>query len=121
MEEQFENQNDRIAKHIWHDALQRSIKVLSWGLDLSNIKVIENGTAFHVLGKVIGWIKIQYQQSINRFKITISPDNKQENEITYDSVFLNQLVPVIDDTITKGTLYENHIRSKNGITPEIAV
>ena len=42
MEEQFENQNDRIAKHIWHDALQRSIKVLSWGLDLSNIKVIEN-------------------------------------------------------------------------------
>ena len=50
--------NESMAKTIWHDALQCSMKPFSWGLNFNDIKVIDGGTAFHVLGKVAGWIKI---------------------------------------------------------------
>ena len=113
--------NESMAKTIWHDALQCSMKPFSWGLNFNDIKVIDGGTAFHVLGKVAGWIKIQYQRSMNHFRITITPDNSEESEITYESVFLNQLVPVIDATIKNGTSYHNLICPQYGLLPKIAV
>lgn len=112
--------NESMAKTIWHDALQCSMKPFSWGLNFNDIKVIDGGTAFHVLGKVAGWIKIQYQRSMNHFRITITPDNSEESEITYESVFLNQIVPVIDATIKNGTSCHNLICSQYGLLPKIA-
>ena len=49
--------NEKAAKHIWNNALQRSFQPFSWGLDFSSIKTIENGTAFHVKA---AWVHIQY-------------------------------------------------------------
>lgn len=79
--------NDRIAKQIWHDALQCSMKPFSWGLHFNDIKVIENGTSFYVQGKVCGWIKIQLTED-NRYDITITPDNALESEVIYRFVSL---------------------------------
>lgn len=113
--------NESIAKAIWHDALQHSLKPFSWGLNFNDIKVIDGGTAFHVLGKVAGWNKIQYQRSMNHFRITITPDNSEEDEIIYESVFLNQLVPVIDATVKSGISYHNLICLQYGLLKKIAV
>ena len=113
--------NESIAKTIWHDALQHSLKPFSWGLDFNDIKVIDGGTNFHVRGKVTGWIKIQYQRSMNHFRITITPDNSEEDEIIYESVFLNQLVPVIDATVKSGISYHNLICLQYGLLKKIAV
>lgn len=66
------DKNSNIAKTIWHDALQCSPKPFGWGLDFGNIRVIENGTAFHVQGKIKGWIKVQLKD--NRYNVAITPD-----------------------------------------------
>lgn len=42
------DKNQTVAKKIWHDYLQCSTKPFSWGLDFNSVKVIEDGTAFHV-------------------------------------------------------------------------
>lgn len=54
-----EKYSERICRIIWHDALQQSIKPLSWGIDFSSIKVIDNGTDFMFQNhKITGKIKI---------------------------------------------------------------
>lgn len=72
------DKNQSTAKKIWHDYLQCSTKPFSWGLNFNSVKVIEDGTAFHVQGMVCGWIKIQQDTSTNRYKITITPYNSME-------------------------------------------
>lgn len=67
------DKNQSTAKKIWHDYLQCSTKPFSWGLNFNSVKVIEDGTAFHVQGMVCGWIKM----------ITTSPYSSNFNHLTY--------------------------------------
>lgn len=111
--------NDRIAKQIWHDALQCSMKPFSWGLRFNDIKVIENGTSFYVQGKVCGWIKIQLTED-NRYDITITPDNALESEVIYRFVSLENIVSLIDVNVQYGVSYYDYICSIFGLTHKIA-
>ena len=77
------DKNQTVAKKIWHDYLQCSTKPFSWGLNFNSVKVIEDGTAFHVQGMVCGWIKVQQDTSTKRYKITITPDNSMESKVVY--------------------------------------
>ena len=91
--------NEKMCRLIGHDALQCSIKTLSWGIDFVRVKVIENGTEFHVQGfKVTGVIRVQYVEGSDLFKVTIIPDN-QEKPIIIENVFLNKLVSTIDENL----------------------
>ena len=82
MEEQ-DKYNERMCRYIWHDALQCSIKTLSWGVDFARVKVIKNGTEFHVQGfKVTGIVRVQYVEGSDLFKVTIIPDDNQENRLS---------------------------------------
>ena len=112
--------NDRIAKQIWHDALQCSMKPFSWGLHFNDIKVIENGTSFYVQGKVCGWIKIQLTED-NRYDITITPDKALESEVIYRFVSLENIVSLIDVNVQYGVSYYDYICSIFGLTHKIAV
>ena len=99
MEEQ-DKYNERMCRYIWNDALQRSIKTLSWGVDFPRVKVIENGTEFHVQGfKITGIIRVQYVEGSDLFKVTIIPDNIQEKPIIIEDVYIDQLVSVIDENL----------------------
>lgn len=92
--------NERMCRYIWNDALQRSIKTLSWGVDFPRVKVIKNGTEFHVQGfKVTGVIRVQYVEGSGWFKVTILPDNQQKKPIIIENVFLNKLVSTIDENL----------------------
>ena len=99
MEEQ-DKYNERMCRYIWNDALQRSIKTLSWGVDFARVKVIENGTEFHVQGfKITGIVRVQYVEGSDLFKVTIIPDDKKEKTIIIENVFLDKLVSVIDENL----------------------
>ena len=98
--------NEKAAKHIWNNALQCSMMPFKWELDFSSIKTIENGTKFHVKA---AWVLIQRMRQIDLFKVTIIPDDKQRNQIIYESLLLGMLVPVIDETVRHGKLSENYI------------
>lgn len=107
--------NEKMCRYIWNDALQRSIKTLSWGVDFTRVKVIENGTEFHVQGfKVIGIVRIQYVEGSDLFKVTIIPDNKQEQPIIIEDVYLDMLVSVIDEAVEHCDNYEERISEEYG-------
>lgn len=102
--------NERMCRLIWHEALQCSIQTLSWGVDFVRVKVIKNGTEFHVQGlKIIGNVKIQYVEGSDLFKVTIIPDEQQEKTIIIENVFLDKLVSVIDENLRNCENYEKRI------------
>ena len=111
--------NERIAKVIWSNSLQRSIQFFGWLPKLTSIKVIENGTTFY-LGKLKAWVLIQYQRSVNNFSITVRPDNGG-NEIVYHAVSIDNIVPVIDANVKHGTTSYEYICEICGLLPKIAV
>lgn len=115
------DKNQSTAKKIWHDYLQCSANPLSWGLDFNSVKVIEDGTAFHVQGMVCGMIKIQQDTTTNRYKITITPDNFMESEVVYHYVFCENIVSLIDVNVKYGLSYYDYICSIFGLTQKMAV
>ena len=96
--------NEETAQYIWSNALQRSCKPFSWGLDFSSIQTIEGGTSFRVKGASV---KIQLEK-MGLFKVIIIPDDKQKNQIVCNGLILGSLVPTIDDAVKQGVLSENY-------------
>lgn len=111
--------NENIARIIWHEALQNSMKPFSWGLDFSNVKVIEKGTEFYLF-KTQCWIEVRYLSEISLYQITVKPDN-QESQAVYDCVPLDKIVAVIDDSVQFGLSSYDYICSKYGLVYKVAV
>ena len=108
--------NEKMCRYIWHDALQCSIKTLSWGVDFARVKVIENGTEFHVQGfKITGIVRVQYVEGSDLFKVKIIPDNNQEKPIIIEDVYLDMLVSVIDEAVEHCENYEERISEVYGL------
>lgn len=111
--------DEKIAKAICNNSLQRSMAFFGWLPDLSSIKVIKNGTSFY-LGKLKAWVLIMYEESVGNYSITIRADNGG-NEITYHFVPLDNIVPVIDATVKYGMSSYDYICEICNLTPKMAV
>ena len=111
--------SEKIAKNIWNNSLQKSFKFFGWLPNLKSIKFIKNGTSFY-LGKLKAWVSIEYQKSLNNYSVCIKPENGG-NEIVYNSVTLDNIVPVIDANVIYGTNSYNYICKICGLIPKIAV
>ena len=96
--------NEETAQYIWSNALQRSCKPFSWGLDFGSIQTIEGGTSFRVKAASV---KIQLEK-MGLFTVIIIPDDKQKNQIVCNGLILGSLVPTIDDAVKQGVLSENY-------------
>jgi len=95
-----EKYSERICRIIWHDALQQSIKPLSWGIDFSSIKVIDNGTEFMFQNhKKTGKVIIQYSERTGLFNVTVIHVNDERNPVIIENVEMGILVSVIDKQI----------------------
>ena len=97
--------NEETAQYIWNNALQRSSKPFSWGLDFGSIKTIEGGTSFRVKAALV---KIQLEK-MGLFKVIIIPDDKQKNRIVYEGLIIGSLVHTIDDAVKQGSFSEKQI------------
>ena len=113
--EEKELTNEKAAKHIWSNALQRSVQPFSWGLDFSSVKAIKDGTAFHVKA---AWVHIQYMMKVDLFRVTIIPDDKQKNRIVYERLLLDNLVPTIDETVKHDLISDISECRKYGLVSE---
>ena len=111
--------SEKIAKNIWNNSLQKSFKFFGWLPNLKSIKFIKNGTSFY-LGKLKAWVSIEYQKSLNNYSVSIKPENGG-NEIVYNSVTLDNIVPIIDANVIYGTNSYNYICEICGLTPRMAV
>ena len=94
--------NEETAQYIWNNALQRSCKPFSWGLDFCSITTIEGGTTFRVKGALV---KIQLEK-MGLFTVIIIPDDKQKNQIVCEGLILGSLVSAIDEAVMYGTISE---------------
>ena len=110
--------SEKIAKNIWNNSLQKSIKFFGWLPNLKSIKVIKDGTTFY-LGKLKAWVSIEYQKSLDNYSVSIKPENG--DEIVYHSVSLDNIVPIIDANVIYGTNSYNYICEICGLLPKIAV
>lgn len=97
--------NEETAQYIWNNALQRSSKPFSWGLDFNSIKTIEGGTSFRVKAALV---KIQLEK-VGLFKVIIIPDDKQKSRIVCEGLILGSLVYTIDDAVKQGSFSEKQI------------
>lgn len=104
----MEEQNYKWGEYIWKNSLQRSFKVLTWGIDITSIdNSIDKGTQFHCYGrKMQGLISIQHEDWCNTFQITIKPDG-QEEPIIIENVLLEKIVYVINESIEHYYKYHN--------------
>ena len=92
--------NEETVQYIWSNALQRSCKPFSWGLDFSSIQTIEGGTSFRVKAALV---KIQLEK-VGLFKVIVIPDDKQKSRIVCERLILGRLVPTIDEAVKYGQI-----------------
>ena len=97
--------NEKTAQYIWNEALQRSCKPFTWGLDFGSIKTIEGGTSFRVKAALVN---IQLEK-VGLFKVIIIPDDKQKSRIVCEGLILGSLVHTIDDAVKQGSFSEKQI------------
>lgn len=112
-----ENKDEKIAKLIWHDSLQSSVKPFTWGLDFNSIRTIPNGTAFRTERKLKGNVSIEASSGLRYFNITIKPDNDRK-PIVYKDVMLGNIVRVIDHLFTQAKTQEKPVCIEYGLVPE---
>ncbi len=115
MENTKDKINENVARKIWHEALQCSVKPLTWNIDFCCVRTIKYGTAFHVKA---AWIYIQYVSMTGSYKLTIIPDDKQKSRIVYESLLLENLVSTIDDALTNGLILQEPVYNTSGIVSE---
>lgn len=92
--------NEETAQYIWNEALQRSCKPFSWGLDFGSIETIEGGTTFHVKEATV---TIQLEK-MGLFTVIIIPDDKQKSRIVCERLILGSLVSTIDEAVKCGSI-----------------
>ena len=97
--------NEETAQYIWKNALQRSCKPFTWGLDFGSIQTIEGGTSFRVKAALV---RIQLEK-MGLFKVIIIHDDKQKSRIVCEGLILGSLVHTIDDAVKQGVLSEKEI------------
>ena len=103
-----------MANNIMTILQNRAEIMMSWGIDPKTVKTISDGLQFHVQGfKITGTVKITYDYGQDLFRIDIQPDN-DTSTITYEEVFLDQLVSLIDEAVEKTDDYQKRICEEYG-------
>ena len=113
--------NEKVARFIWNNSLQRSHLPFTWNLDFNTVQAEENGTSFYC-GRLGAWVIIQMQED-NLFSVAIEPEGSEyeENGIIYESVPLEKVVPLIDENVRYGLASYDYICGKLGLHQKLAV
>lgn len=103
------NRNYELAMYIWSILKTQMTVIMSWGLDPSKAKVINNGMEIHVQGFLHkGFVQITLNDGTDLFEITLLSDERETVKFIED-VFLDCLVNTLDENIEKCENYEQRI------------
>ena len=113
-----EDYNVRLARYIWTILTSQPIILMSWGVDLKTVKTIELGLEFHVQGfKHTGLVRVTLNEGLDLFEVSLIDENG-EIVNTIESVFCDNLVAVIDDTVEKCENYQERISQEYQLITE---
>lgn len=103
------NRDQEMARYIWSILKTQLTIIMSWGIDLDSIKVVDLGIQFHVQGfKHTGYVKVTLNEAKDLFEISLLSDNGECVKFL-DEVYLDMLVDTIDQAVEKTEDYEERL------------
>ena len=83
--------------------------VASWGFDPKTLKPIKAGIEFHVQGfKHTGMVQVTLNEGEDLFEVCLISESGETKE-THKSIFLDNLISVIDDAVENVENYEKRV------------
>ena len=83
--------------------------VASWGLDPKTIKPIKAGIEFHVQGfEHTGNVQVTLNEGADLFEVSLISESGETVD-THESIFLDNLISVIDDAVENVENYEKKV------------
>lgn len=100
----------KMAGYIW-DILKSKLPILmSWGVDLNTVRVINGGLQFHVQGFILsGNVAVAYNEGTDYFDVALHKDGSPGEVQVYEDVPLDGLVDLIDSKVEKTDDHERRI------------
>ena len=95
--------------------------VMSWGIDNQSYRLAEDadgncGLSFHVQGfKHKGIVQVLYDEGADTFLYHLLTDTGEILK-TRNDIYLDQLIPTIDEAVEKVENYEQRVRSEYGLS-----
>ena len=111
------NRDLEMARYIWSILKTQLTIIMSWGIDLDSIKVVDLGIQFHVQGfKHTGYVKGALNEGKDLFEISLLSDDGECVKFLGE-VYLDMLVDTIDQAVEKTEDYEERLTEycKGGI------
>ena len=103
------NRDLEMARYIWSILKTQLTIIMSWGIDLDSIKVVDLGIQFHVQGfKHTGYVKVALNEGKDLFEISLLSDDGECVKFL-DEVYLDMLVDTIDQAVEKTEDYEERL------------
>ena len=110
-----EDYSREIAGYILSIFRTNPFVVMSWGIDPKTVKTIELGLEFHVQGfKHTGLVRVTLNEGLDLFEVSLIDENDKIVN-TIESIFVDNLICVIDDAVEKCQNYEERISQEYGI------
>ncbi len=108
--------NKEMAEYIFSIFRSNPFVVMSWGIDPATITIVDLGVKFHVQGfKHKGYVQVVLNEGEDLFEVTlISEEGETLN--TIHSIFVDNLISIIDDAVEKCENYHERISQEYGIT-----
>ena len=105
----IEQHDIEIGKYILSILKTRIDIVSSWGLDPESLKTIKYGIEFHVQGfKHTGLVQVTLNEGEDLFEVSLVSESGETVE-THKSIFLDNLISVIDDAVENVENYEKRV------------
>ena len=103
------NRNLELAMYIWSILKTQMTVIMSWGLDPSKARVIDNGMEIYVQGFLHkGFVQITLNEGTDLFEIKLLSEERELVKFIED-VFLDCLVNTLDENIEKCENYEQRV------------
>ena len=103
------NRSYELAMYIWSILKTQMTVIMSWGLDPSKARVIDNGMEIYVQGFLhTGFVQITLNEGTDLFEITLLSEERELVKFI-DCVYLDCLVNTLDENIEKCENYEQRV------------
>ena len=105
----IEQHDIEIGEYILSILKSRIDIVSSWGLDPESLKPIKYGIEFHVQGfKHTGRVQVTLNEGEDLFEVCLISESGETTE-KHESIFLDNLISVIDDAVENVENYEKRV------------
>jgi hypothetical protein len=103
------DRSQELAMYIWQILKTQMTIIMSWGIDPSKARVIDNGMEVHVQGFLhTGFVQITLNEGTDLFEITLLSESRETMKFI-DGIYLDCLIDTIDRVVEKCENYEQRV------------